>query len=184
MYKRGCFTVKSYIATSEASTAYDVAVDALCKDRERVSAGVNPICYTYIVKMESQPSPTCRILQIQEWPIFAEFELYVHLARHISSLVFYSPFFSLMYLLIIMGFFYGSLSHRQKCCILPMNDKKTGGEINQTMTTIRLWGIYHVHGLISLTRPGNDNWTRTPFKRILHYRLLFKILIHQMAERW
>ena len=121
--------------------------------------------------MESQPSPTCRILQIQEWPIFAEFELYVHLARHISSLVFYSPFFFLMYLLIIMGFFYGSLSHRQKCCILPMNEKKTGEEINPTMTTIRLWGIYHVHGLISLTRPGNDNWTRTPFKRILHYTI-------------
>ena len=70
-----------------------------------------------------------------------------------------------------MGFFYGSLSHRQKCWILPMNNKKTGGEINQKMTTIRLWGIYHVHGLISLTRPGNDNWSRTPFKCILHYTI-------------
>ncbi len=89
---------------------------------------------------------------------------------YIIPCLLFSLFF-LMYLLIIMGSFYDSLSHKQKCCILPMNDQKTGGEINQTMTTIRLWGIYHVHGLISLTRPGNDNWTRTPFKRILQYTI-------------
>lgn len=69
-YKRGCFTVKRIAPSDERDgptlMAYDVAVDTLCNNRERVSAGADPICHIYLVKMESQTSPTGRILQRQE----------------------------------------------------------------------------------------------------------------------
>ena len=171
-YKRGCFTVKRIAPSDERDgptlMAYDVAVDTLCNNRKRVSAGADPICHIYLVKMESQTSPTGRILKRQEWP--SRWTVYIHI---VPRLLFSLSLPSLLPLYIYISVNNNGLllaCHIDKYIAYCrwMTRKTPDGDIYIKRWRPSKYGESYTT-YFSLAGPGSDNWTRAHLKRILNY---------------